>query len=97
MGWSCVVPGCRDFERRAVVEPTVRSVVVVDHVGADHLPCLVEGLELVAPDAAFLELAEPPAMNRGAVSAGEVIRTGSGAVGSTGCGQAVSLVGVRAR
>src|SRR5436190_15219320 len=28
-------------------------------VGGDHLPGLVEGLELVAPDAAFLELAEP--------------------------------------
>jgi hypothetical protein len=47
----------------------------------------------VAPDAALLELAEPAAMNRAAVSAGEVMRTGSGAVGSTGCGQAVSLVG----
>src|SRR3954449_10005104 len=34
-------------------------VVVVDHVAADHLPGLVEGLELFAPDAAFLELAEP--------------------------------------
>jgi hypothetical protein len=71
----------------------VRPVVVVDRVGGDHLPGFVEGFELVAPDAAFLELAEPPAMNRGAVSAGEVVGTGSGAVGSTGCGQAVSLVG----
>jgi hypothetical protein len=75
----------------------VRSVVVVLDVGGDRLPCLVEGLELVPPDAALFELAEPPAMNRAAVSAGEVMRTGSGAVGSTGCGQAVSLVGVRAR
>ena len=72
-------------------------MVVVGHVGVDHLPGLVEGLELVAPDAAVLELGEPPAMNRAAVSAGEVSRTGSGAVGSTGCGQGVSLVGVRAR
>src|SRR5215207_769159 len=31
----------------------------MDDVGADHLPCLVEGLELVPPDAALLELAEP--------------------------------------
>jgi hypothetical protein len=34
-------------------------LVVVLDVGGDHLPCLVEGLELVQPDAAFLELAEP--------------------------------------
>src|SRR3954462_6368812 len=34
-------------------------VVVVDHVAADHVPGLVEGLELVAPDAALFELAEP--------------------------------------
>ncbi len=33
-------------------------VVVVD-VSADHLPGLVEGFELVQPDAALLELAEP--------------------------------------
>jgi hypothetical protein len=37
----------------------VRPVVVAGHVGADHLPGLVEGLELVPPDAALLELAEP--------------------------------------
>src|SRR3954449_5059555 len=54
-----IVPGRRDFERRAVVQPRVRPVVVVDLLGADHLPGLLEGLELVAPDAAFLELAEP--------------------------------------
>jgi hypothetical protein len=35
-----------------------RVVVVVD-VGGDHLPGLVEGFELVAPDTAFLEVAEP--------------------------------------
>ena len=34
-------------------------MVVGLDVGADHLPCLVEGLELVQPDAAFFELAEP--------------------------------------
>ena len=33
-------------------------VVVVDHVGVDHLPGVVEGFELVAPDAALFELAE---------------------------------------
>ena len=32
-------------------------VVEVD-VGGDHLPCLVEGLELVQPDAALLQLRE---------------------------------------
>ena len=39
--------------------PAVGPVVVVVDVGGDHLPGLVEGLELVAPDAAFLEVAEP--------------------------------------
>src|SRR3954469_24951492 len=34
-------------------------VVVVDDVAPDHLPGFVEGLELVAPDLPFLELAEP--------------------------------------
>ena len=34
-------------------------VVVVVDVGGDHLPGLVEGLELVAPDAALLEVAKP--------------------------------------
>ena len=33
-------------------------MVVVD-VGGDRLSCLVEGLELVQPDAAFLQLREP--------------------------------------
>jgi hypothetical protein len=37
----------------------VGPVVVVVDVGADHLPGLVEGLELMAPDAAFLEVTEP--------------------------------------
>src|SRR5829696_6256933 len=34
-------------------------MVVVRDVGADRLPGLLERLELLAPDAAFLELAEP--------------------------------------
>src|SRR5215210_8270604 len=34
-------------------------MVVVRDVVADRLPSLVERLELLAPDAAFLELAEP--------------------------------------
>jgi hypothetical protein len=37
----------------------VGSVVVAVDVGGDHLPCLLEGLELVQPDAAFLQLREP--------------------------------------
>src|SRR4051794_24729388 len=56
---SSIVRGGRDFERRAVVQSRVRPVVVVDHVGADHFPGLLEGLELVAPNAAFFELAQP--------------------------------------
>jgi hypothetical protein len=92
-----IFPGLGDLARRAVGEAAVGSLVVAVDVGANRGAGLVEGLELFAPDAAVLELGEPPAMNRGAVSAGEVIRTGSGAVGSTGCGQAVSVVGVRAR
>jgi hypothetical protein len=56
---SFIVSGCRDLSRRAVVEPAVRPVVVVLDVAADHLPGLVEGFELFAPDAALLELAEP--------------------------------------
>ena len=59
MGQSSVVPGCRDFERRSVVEPAVGPIVVVDHVVADRMQGVVEGLELFAPDAALLELAEP--------------------------------------
>jgi hypothetical protein len=38
MGQSSIVPGGRDFERRGVVQPRVRPVVVLDHVGGDHLP-----------------------------------------------------------
>jgi len=37
----------------------VGPVVVVVDVGADHLPRLVERLELVAPDAALLQVAKP--------------------------------------
>jgi hypothetical protein len=36
-----------------------RVVVLVLDVGGDHFPGLVDGFELVAPDAAFLEVAEP--------------------------------------
>jgi hypothetical protein len=75
----------------------VRAVVVVVDVAGERAAGLVECLELLAPDQPLFELGEPAAMNRAAVSAGEVIGTGSGAVGSTGCGQAVSLVGVRTR
>jgi hypothetical protein len=92
-----ILPGVGDLAWCAVGEAAVGSVVVAVDVGADDGAGVVEGFELFAPDAALFELAEPPAMNRAAVSAGEVMRTGSGAVGSTGCGQAVSLVGVRAR
>jgi hypothetical protein len=37
----------------------VRAVVVAVDVSADYLPWLVEGFELVQPDAALLELCEP--------------------------------------
>jgi len=37
----------------------VGPVVVVVDVGGDHLPGLVERFELVAPDAALLEVAKP--------------------------------------
>lgn len=45
--------------RRVVVQATVRPVVVAVDVGADLVPGLLEGLELLAPDAAELELSEP--------------------------------------
>ncbi|MEJ7604417.1 MAG: hypothetical protein WKG01_41555 [Kofleriaceae bacterium] len=54
-----IFPGGRDFSRRAVGQPGVGPVVVVVDVGADLLAGLVERLELVAPDAALLELSEP--------------------------------------
>jgi hypothetical protein len=43
----------------AVVESAVGPVVVVVDVVGDDLPGLVECFELVAPDAAFLQVAEP--------------------------------------
>jgi hypothetical protein len=46
----------------AVVQAGVGPVVVAVDVGADHLPGLVEGLELGAPDQALFELAKSPAM-----------------------------------
>ena len=42
--------------RCAVGQARVGPVVVAVDVSADHLPGLVEGLELVQPDAALLEL-----------------------------------------
>jgi hypothetical protein len=42
----------------------VGPVVVVVDVGGDHLPGLVEGLELVAPDASLLQVSEPPVDER---------------------------------
>ena len=48
-----------NLARCSVVEPAVGPAVVVLDVGADHLPGLVEGLELVAPDAALFEVAKP--------------------------------------
>jgi hypothetical protein len=54
-----IVPGAGDLGRGPVVQSKVRSVVVTIDVGADHLPCLLEGLELVQPDAALLQLREP--------------------------------------
>jgi hypothetical protein len=55
----CIVPCGAYLAGRSVVEPAVRPFVVVVDVGGDHLPGLVEGLELLAPDAAFLQVAEP--------------------------------------
>ena len=54
-----ILPGGRDLARGAVGESGVGPVVVAVDVGADHGPGLLEGLELLAPDAALLELAEP--------------------------------------
>ncbi len=42
-----------------VVQPAVGPVGAVVDVGGHHLPGLVEGLELLAPDASFFEVAEP--------------------------------------
>ena len=55
----CIVPRGAHFVRGLVVESAVRPVVVVVDVGGDHLPRLVERLELVAPDAALLQVAKP--------------------------------------
>src|SRR5215218_6777671 len=54
-----IVPGLGDLGWGSVVQARVGPVVVAVDVGADHLPGLVEGLELVQPDAALLELSEP--------------------------------------
>ena len=74
MGVSSVVPGCRDSRGVLSLSRLWGRRVVVDHVGADRLPRLVESLELVAPDAAFLELAEPGLDERLAVGVAEAAR-----------------------
>jgi hypothetical protein len=51
-----MVPGLGDFGWGLVVQAGVRSVVVAVDVAFDYLPGLVEGFDLVAPDAAFFEL-----------------------------------------
>jgi hypothetical protein len=51
--------GGRDFAGRAVGEAAVGSVVVALDVAGDRGAGLVERLELLAPDAALLELGEP--------------------------------------
>ena len=57
---SCrIVPRGAYFAWRLVVEPAVGPVVVVVDVGGDHLRGLVEGLELVSPDAALFKVAKP--------------------------------------
>ena len=55
--WSGVsFSGGRDFVRRLVAEAAVGPVVVAVDVGGHLLAGLVEGLELLAPDAAEFEL-----------------------------------------
>jgi len=51
-----IFPGGRDLAWRAVGEALVGAVVVAVDVGADHGSGVVERLELLAPDAALLEL-----------------------------------------
>jgi hypothetical protein len=57
---------------------------VID-VGSDHLPRLVEGLELVAPDAAFFEVANHDSMNAEPLSVPKV-----GVPGRMPCSSTVS-------
>src|SRR4051812_28234070 len=54
-----MLPGGRDFARRAVVKARVGPVVVAVDVAGGRGAGLVERLELFAPDQAQLELAEP--------------------------------------
>lgn len=54
-----IFPGGGDLARGAVGQPAVGTVVVAVDVGADRSSGLVDGLELLARDAALLELAEP--------------------------------------
>ena len=69
-----------DFGRCAVVEAAVGPVVVVMDVGGDHLPGLVENLEVVSPDTALLEVAKPRLDERlalgVAVAGGVILFTG---------------------
>jgi hypothetical protein len=57
-GWLVVVilSGSRDLARGSIGQALVGSVVVAVDVGADLVAGLVEGLELLSPDAALLEL-----------------------------------------
>jgi hypothetical protein len=54
-----ILPGGGDLARRAVSQPRLRAVVIAVDVGADLLAGLVERFELLAPDAALLELGKP--------------------------------------
>jgi hypothetical protein len=54
-----ILPGGGDFAWGAVGQSGVGSVVIAVDVGADRGSGVVEGLELLAPDAALLELGEP--------------------------------------
>jgi hypothetical protein len=61
--FSGIVPRCSDLAGRSVVEPRVGAVVAVMNAVISSRDSLVEGLELVAPDAAFLELGDQGSMN----------------------------------
>ncbi len=54
-----ILPCLRHFAWRAVGQPLVGPVVVGVDVAADCLAGLIERLELLAPDAALLELRKP--------------------------------------
>src|SRR3954466_15700359 len=88
-----MLPGSGDFARRVVVEAGVGSVVVAIDVGGDRGARLVERLELLAPNAAQLELGEPGlderlalgvAVTAAAVRDLLVLQAGSEAAGGVG-------------